>query len=312
MKIIDSHCDLLDKLLLHPEADFKRDNNFTDVTFPRLHQGNVSLQFFAVFLSEKGSAPSFNRILKAVDLFYRKVISHPGVAFIRSKADLIRSNADGKVGALLSLEGADGLEASLTNLRIAYYLGLRFLGLTWNYGNWAVDGVMEPRNGGFSLRGNELVKECNNLGILLDASHLSEKGFWELTELSRQPFATTHSNAFSICPHPRNLTDDQIKAIAAIGGMIGITFVPWFVKASEPSIKDILLHIDHICSLGGTANIGLGSDFDGIDHHIPGLQHPGHYDRLANELYKRYKREEADGFLFGNWNKFLMENLPDL
>lgn len=310
MKIIDSHCDLLDKLLLHGEADFKQDNTFSDVTFPKLHQGNVGLQFFAVFLSEKGRVPSFNRILEAVDLFYRRVISHPGVAFVRSRADLVRSNGEGKVGALLSLEGADGLEASLANLRIAYYLGLRCLGLTWNYGNWAADGVMEPRNAGFSVKGRKLIKECNNLGIILDVSHLSEKGFWELTELSERPFVATHSNTYSVCPHPRNLTDEQIKTIVAVGGMIGITFVPWFVKASEPSIKDILLHIDHVCELGGAGNIGFGSDFDGIDQHIPGLEHPGQYNRLVNELYKRYKREEADRFLSGNWNKFLLENLP--
>lgn len=310
MKIVDSHCDLLDKMVQHEEVDFRQDSLYADVSFPRLHKSGVALQCFAIFLSDKKEAATFARVLQGMDHFYRKIISHPQVVFVKSQQDLAAVTEGDKIGAMLTLEGADGLEASLVNLRTAYYMGVRMLGLTWNNANWAADGVMEPRKGGFTVKGKQLVKECDRLGVLLDVSHLSETGFWELTELSSRPFVASHSNAQAVCPHPRNLTDDQIKAITVAGGIIGITFVPWFVKASEPSIKDILLHIDHVCSLGGVRHIGFGSDFDGIDSHISGLEHPGHYTRLANELYKRYSPEEAEEFLFGNWRRYLSENLP--
>lgn len=310
MRMIDAHCDLLDRMMHHPEVDFKQDSLYADVSFPRLHKAGVKVQCFAVFLSEKQQSATFARVLQGIDIFYQRIAAHSGVDFVRTRMDLEKAEKDGKLGSILTLEGADGLEGSLVHLRTAFYLGVRMLGLTWNYANWATDGVLEPRGCGFTAKGRQLVRECAELGMILDVSHLSEKGFWELTELSPRPFVASHSNAQTVCSHPRNLTDDQIKAIVVSGGIMGITFVPWFVKASEPAIKDILLHIDHVCSLGGKKQIGFGSDFDGIDHHIPGLEHAGHYDRLANELYKRYPAEDADGFLYGNWFRFLSDNLP--
>lgn len=310
MKVIDSHCDLLSKMLQHSEIDFKQESVYADVSFPRLHKAGMALQFFAVYLSEHVKPGNFQHVLAMIDLFYSRIAAHSGVVFVKSRSDWTEAAASGKLGALLALEGSDGLEANLTNLRIAYHLGVRSLGITWNYANWAADGVLEERGGGFTTKGKQLVTECNRLGMLLDVSHLSDKGFWELIEMASLPFVASHSNSYTVCPNPRNLKDDQIKAIASIGGMIGLNFVPRFVKPSQPSIKDLLLHIDYISSLGAAKHIGFGSDFDGIEQHIPGLEHSGQYERLANELYKRYKPEEADAFLFGNWNRFLLENLP--
>lgn len=310
MKIIDAHCDLLDKMALHQDLEFRQDSLYADVSFPRLQKGGVAVQCFAVFVTEKKGI-RFERLLEGFDIFHQKIITHDHVQFVRSKQDLARAASSGKLGAILTLEGADGLEGSMVYLRTAYQLGVRMLGLTWNQANWAADGVMEPRKGGLTVKGKQLVRECNRLGIILDVSHLGERGFWELTELSIQPLAASHSNAQAVCSHPRNLSDDQIRALIVKGGVIGLTFVPWFVNASEPSVKDILLHIDHIAGLGGARHIGFGSDFDGIDYHIPGLEHPGQYDRLANELFKRYSPKEAEGFLFDNWNRFLSDNLPD-
>lgn len=309
MRIADAHCDWLDKLAKRPELDFNQDNIYADVSYPRLVQSGVALQCFAVFISDRRRV-AFDQLLEGFDLFHSKIASHDGVTAVSCRGDLQLAKDSGKLGAILTLEGADGLEGSLVNLRTAYRMGVRLLGLTWNYANWAADGILEPRNGGFTVKGRQLVKECVRLGIILDVSHLSVQGFWELTELTSMPFVATHSNAYKICPHPRNLSDEQIKAIRDRNGMIGLTFVPWFVKASEASVKDILTHIDHIGSLGGIRHIGFGSDFDGVDYHIPGLEHPGQYDRLASELYKQYSAEEADGFLSGNWLRFLEENLP--
>lgn len=308
MRMIDAHCDWLTKMSRHPELDFKQDSIYADVSFPRLNKSGVKVQCFAIFISNRERV-DFYSLLADIDLFYRKVASHPDVVAVRTRHDLERAEAEGKLAAILTLEGAEGLEGSLMLARTAHQLGVRLLGLTWNFGNWAADGVLEPRQGGLSQKGKELVAECDRLGIILDVSHLNDRGFWELTELTQRPFVATHSNSRRICPDPRNLTDEQLAVLIARDSMVGLTFVPWFVKSSEPSVKDILTHIDHVSSLGGSRNIGFGSDFDGVEYHIPGLEHAGCFDKLANELYKRYAPAEADAYLYSNWRRFLGQAL---
>ncbi|MEF2965131.1 membrane dipeptidase [Paenibacillus sp. M1] len=311
-KIVDFHCDALGKMQLDPKLDFIRDERL-DVNFERMAEGGVGLQCFAVFLSERLGEPQFEHILGQIDLFCEKVVG-AGVAAITSVEELDRAEAAGQPGGLLSIEGADGLEGSLHYLRLGYERGVRFLGLTWNFANWAADGILEPRGGGFTPEGVELVKTCHELGIMLDVSHLSIKGFWELAAMAEKakiPFIASHSNAYSICSHTRNLRDDQIAAIIALGGRIGITFVPWFVKsASEVKAEDILPHIDHICSLGGEGNIIFGSDFDGIETHIGDLRHAGQYAQWGEMLLKYYPERLVKGWLSGNALSFLRMWLP--
>lgn len=309
MRIIDSHCDLLSKMLLDPSIDFKCIQPEVAVNLPRLQQVNMALQFFAIYIPEKVDGMHFEPILECIDLFYQKIAAHPKIAFIQDRDDLEQAIQAKKLGALLTLEGVDGLMGSMRNLRIAYYLGVRCMGITWNYANWAADGVLEARNGGFSAKGKKFVKECNHLGILLDVSHLAEAGFWQLMELSQAPVLASHSNTFELCPHPRNLSNEQIKAIITKKGMMGLTFVPWFVKSVNPQISDLLLHIDHVCALGGENQLGFGSDFDGIEIFMPNLEHMGQYDNLANELLKKYPAILVEKLLFGNWMSFLQRSL---
>lgn len=310
MKIIDAHCDVLYKMYLNREIDFFRHDPQLAVTYPGLKRANMLLQVFAIFLPETLSPPTFEHIAEYVDLFHNKVLAHDDLVFVKNARDLRKAFEQNKLGALLSLEGVDGLSGNLAYLRVLYYLGARAVGITWNHANWAADGVMEPRKGGFTAKGRALVKECNRLGMILDVSHLSIKGFWELTEMSSRPFIASHSNAYAVCPHPRNLSDEQIKAIIDKGGTIGITFVPKFVfEAAPATISHLLLHIDHICSLGGSRHIGFGSDFDGTDHYPIGLDKVEKYDNLVNELLKRYSSEQVEGFLYKNWYRFLESQL---
>ena len=125
--------------------------------------------------------------------------------------------------------------------------------------------MLEQRNGGFTERGRQLIEQCHRTGIILDVSHLSQAGFWEMAELTQGPVIASHSNAYSICPHPRNLSDEQIRALIALNGMIGITFVPWFIRSGVERVtpEDVLPHIEKICELGGEKHIMFGSDFDG-------------------------------------------------
>ena len=211
----------------------------------------------------------------------------------------------------MTLEGVDGLQGNLMHLRNLYRLGLRVVGITWNYANWAADGVMEPRNGGFTFQGRKLLQECEQLGIILDVSHLSEQGFWELEEHTYRPFIASHSNTFAVCPHPRNLQDSQINAVISRNGIMGITFVPWFVaQGGTVRIEQILPHIEHVCSLGGEHIIAFGSDFDGIDKKISGLEDAGQYDRLVTVLQQHYTENQVKAFLYGNMANFLHTQLP--
>lgn len=310
--IVDFHCDALSKLQLNPELHFGDDPGL-DVTASKLKKGGVQLQCFAIYLSEQLGQARIGLILEQIAL-YRTKVESCGLPLITSRQQLAALAAAGETGAMLSIEGADGLEGHFGYLQCCYDLGVRFLGLTWNHANWAADGVMEPRGRGFTAKGKQLVEACHDLGIILDVSHLSQQGFWELTEMAEsagRPFIASHSNSHSICKHPRNLTDEQIRAIVRLGGRIGLTFVPPFVKTDSPvKMTDLLPHIEHMCACGAENNLMFGSDFDGIDEHIEGLENAAGYSAFKDMLLKYYAEPLVDKWLAQNALKFLQTHLP--
>ncbi|HEY0828307.1 MAG TPA: dipeptidase [Bacilli bacterium] len=309
-RIFDNHCDVLSKMLIHPQIDFF-DHTHLDVTLPRLREANVRVQSFAIYLPERLEQAGFWHVLRCVELFHEKILVHPEMIFVRSVEDLEKVRKGAGIGALLSLEGADGLHGNFTYLKTLFYLGVRSLGITWNYANWAADGVLEPRQGGLTLKGKKLVQECNKLGILIDVSHSTEKGFWEIAELSRSPLMASHSNVYSVCANARNLRKKQIEYLIATDGRMGLTFVPQFVaNASSAVISQLIGHLDYVCAIGGVNHIGLGSDFDGIDQWVTGLEHTGKFPGLINELGKHFKDTEIEGFLYRNWYEYYAKNLP--
>jgi len=314
MRTIDFHCDALSKMWEEPKASFVNDPHM-DVTMQRLEEGDIALQIFAIFLSEEYGKASFERVLAQIDAYRSRIVT-PGYLkplLWREQVQDVREGQQGRYSAL-SLEGVDGLEGSLHYVKLCYDLGVRFMGITWNYANWAADGVLEQRNGGFTKRGRRLVEECNSTGIILDVSHLSQAGFWELTELTKRPVIASHSNAYSICKHPRNLSDEQIRALIALDGMIGVTFVPWFIRSGTEQVKpeDLLPHIEKICELGGEKHIMFGSDFDGIDQWVLGLEHPGLYPQFQELLLKHYPESIVQGWMSEYALQFLERNLPSL
>jgi membrane dipeptidase len=130
--------------------------------------------------------------------------------------------------------------------------------------------------------------------------------------LTGEPFIASHSNLRALCNHPRNLTDDQAKAIIERDGRIGITFFPYFLReGGGAGIADVLRHLERCCELGGVHCVGFGSDFDGIDQWVKQLEHPGQLYLLKNELSKRYTPEQIDGFLGGNFHSYFLRALPD-
>lgn len=317
MKIVDTHCDALLKLQLAKNGkeygrkplNFKSADEI-ETNIERLSRGKVKLQFFAIFIDpDTPSDMKWQHALEQVDLFYEEIVGkNPEVKHIKSWKDL-DDLSDGEIGAILSLEGADAFGNDLTKLRTLYRLGVLSLGLTWNNPNLCADGVGEPRGSGLTELGKEVVRLNNEHQVFTDVSHLSERGFWDVMELAKYPIAS-HSNARSLCDHPRNLRDEQIQAMFSKQGLIHLVFTPPFIKkdTKEASIADIIRHIDHFCSLGGVKQIGFGSDFDGIFYHVKDLEHAGKYQNLINELLKYYKEEEVRGFAYENF----LNHRPDL
>ena len=309
MRVIDLHCDVICKMLEYPGLSWSDSDKRLDVTPARLASGGVALQVFALYLPDE-VAQNPESAFRAAELYFSQVLSRPDIFPVTSARDLERLSEPGKTGAILSLEGADALRGNFWALSLLHRLGLRLLGPTWNHANWACDGAGEPRGGGLTKAGRRLVSECEKLGILLDVSHLSDRGFWDLADMAQKPFFASHSNARALVNRPRNLTDDQIRAIIAVDGIIGITFVPDFLTdRPHAGIDDVLRHVEHICALGGEKHIAFGSDFDGIDRHVEGLEHPGRYPALIRALLDRYPEVLVRGFLYDNALRFLQKNL---
>lgn len=300
--IFDAHCDVLYKMWLNDKISFV-DSEVLHVNYENLVFAGGKVQCFAIYIPESVRFNDrFNVALEMIDIFYERVIKlNPKMKLVLEKGDILKLKDD-EIGAILTLEGCDAIGHDIVKLKTLYRLGVRSVGLTWNYANAVADGALEKRNGGLSNFGIEVVELNNQLNIWTDVSHLGETSFWDTIGIAKFPIAS-HSNAYSLFHHPRNLKDDQIKAIIQKNGVIGITFVPYFLSEDYQNvhIKDVINHIDYICSLGGEKNIGLGSDFDGIDDMVMGLENFSRYEMLIIELQKHFSDEQISRICYQNF-----------
>jgi membrane dipeptidase len=266
--VIDGHCDSIgDQLEQGRWLGERSDRGHIDL--PRLREGGVDVQFFACYVPRPYQRHGATvHALERLDQLHLLAEALPDqFVLARNADDILRAKAAGKIAGIAGLEGAEALDASIGVLRQFYRLGLRNLGLAWNNRNAACDGVAESRtNGGLTEFGVQVVEECNRLGVILDVSHLSPAGLADVLAVSQQPIIASHSNARALCDHRRNLTDAQMEAIAAGGGVIGVTFVDAFLNHQNPAtatIDDIIANIEHMLSVVGPDHVALGSDFDG-------------------------------------------------
>lgn len=301
--VVDTHCDTLTAMLdegrslAGPAAKGQLD-------LPRLKKGGVKVQFFSAFIAPDFKLTAVHRALELIDLFYREIeYNHSVVLHAKSMLDIGAALSSDKIAAFLSIEGGEALAGSLGILRLMYQLGVRSITLTWNGRNELGDGVGEEKTGGGLTRmGQAVVVEMNRLGMLVDVSHLSEKGFWEVLNVSRQPVIASHSNCRALCNHPRNLNDRQIKALADQGGVMGITFVPDFLGGDHPSVAQVLAHIDHAIMVGGPDCVGIGSDFDGTESLPAGLEDCSRLPVITSGLLERgYSEKVIKKVLGGNF-----------
>lgn len=282
-RILDAHCDTIGELWRRGGSLQKND---LTLSLDRLSAYGGYIQFFALWLDDACDTP-LQEVLQLIDVFYRELEHNTDRLLpVLTAADCEKAFAQGKIGALLTAENGNALEGSLANLRLLYRLGVRALTLTWNGANELCDGIGEGRGGGLTDFGRTVVEEMNRLGMMIDVSHLSVRGFWDVLETSKAPVMASHSNALAVAGHPRNLSNDQIRGLAERGGVIGLNMYPAFLSDSgRAGITDCLRHIEHILSVGGEDCLGLGSDFDGFETSLPeGIAGPQEYYRLFSAL----------------------------
>lgn len=238
------------------------------------------------------------------------------VALCRSAADIRSAMARGALATVLHIEGVECLDSELDFLEVLYAAGLRSLGPVWSRHNVFGHGVPfrfpgSPDTGpGLTEAGRRLVEACNRLGVLIDLSHITERGFWDVAGLSTAPLVATHSNAHALCPTPRNLTDDQLRAIRDTNGMVGLNFATGFLRPDgrmDPAtdIDLMVRHLDHMIEVAGETHVGLGSDFDGAV--IPtAIGSAAGLPRLFEALERHgYDRQLLERLAHGNWLSLL-------
>jgi len=206
--------------------------------------------------------------------------------FCRTVSEAKTAELEGKTAAFLSVEGAELINCSLDRLREAHELGVRMVGLTWNAENDLSGTNVEATDRGLSELGRRFVRRCDELGVIVDVSHISEPGFWDVVEESTKPFVASHSNAKVLCDHSRNLTDEQFLAIVKAGGVTGINLYGEFL-GENATIDTVIAHIEHFLSLGGAANIALGADLDGCDILPAGIGGVEDMEKLAERLLQK-------------------------
>ena len=273
------------------------------LNIPKMRNGGIDVAFFAVDVTRAWK----NHLSYALDAFgwFDTEVStnESDICIVRNVADIHTAKAKGKLSAILAIENSEAVERSLNILRSLFNLGVRSIGLTHNPNTWASTGNDEGETGGgLTQFGIQLVKEMNKLGILVDVSHISERGFWDVLDVSNDPIIASHSNCKTLCNHPRNLTNEQLKAVAVNGGVIGITFVPGFITEdgwqNRPSFTQLINHIEYAIDIAGIDHVGIGSDFDGGGDL---LKDASEYPRITEGLSERgYSDEAIQKVLGGN------------
>ena len=305
MKFIDLHCDTASRIY---EENLKLKSSLCSVDVEKLKKGNCLAQVFAFFVELKEGRDEYQYFSKMYDNFISEINENShDIKIVRNMAELENAHLNGKIGAFLSIEEGEVLQGKLDNLREVYEKGIRIITLTWNFKNsLGYPNVgFKYKDKGLTKKGIELVEECEELGIIPDASHLSDRGFYDLIDICKKPFIATHSNARSICNHSRNLTDDMIKLLGNKGGVMGINFMNEFLGKSKISrIEDMITHIKHIKNVGGIEVISLGSDFDGIQNKVE--------IKDSSQFYKLHDALEKEKFTSNEIEKILYKNVERL
>ena len=310
--ILDAHEDIAFHLNYF-KRDFVNPSKPCMITLPWLKEGNVRMVFNTVFIHpkqkpEKTLESGLEQLAKYDEIYD---IFKDDIYQVKTADDLSRFGQDEKIGFLTLVEGADPIE-SVEKLDEFYDRGVRIIGLAWNDKNQYASG--NDTEDGLSEEGIKLVQRMNDLGITLDLSHLNEKGFWEAIELTNLIPIATHSNARALTDSPRNLRDEQLKAISDRGGVIGIVLYNYFLKIGDkkPTLEEVFAHTDYMINLCGEDHVGIGSDMDGarIEDFPEGLKTIADLPKIAEFFLKKgYPEQRVEKIMSGNFLRVLNSNL---
>lgn len=283
--VVDSHEDILLEVLRKRQGGARA--VLSHDWAPRLRKGGIDVQVFPIYVDTQYLPElALRRTLQLVEAFLSDLEEDSSqIAPTRSYADIQSVLKSGRIAAVLALEGAEGLGSDVELWRTLRRLGLRVASLTWNRRTAFGDGIGERETGGgLTYQGFASIREMNRLNILVDVSHLSERGFFDVLKTTTQTVVASHSNAKAVCGHPRNLTDDQIRALAANGGVMGLLLHPGMIDPDDATVSRAVDHIAYVADLVGVEHVGLGADYS--DEFLASLPTIGQEALMPAELLK--------------------------
>ena len=307
MDLFDGHCDTILRCYLEG-GGLRRQAGHLDLE-RRRGKGRWA-QFFATFGSPEDmpGRSLWEVFLEEYALFRSEVDANADlVAFCRTGEEARAAFAAGKTAAFLSAEGAELLDCDPDKLRLAHRMGVRIVNITWNHPNALSGTNAEEPDRGLSEQGRAFVKTMGELGMLVDVSHLSDPGFWDVMEVTDRPVVATHSNARAIFPHPRNLTDEQITAIINTNGVAGLNMYAGFL-GDDPDFDTVVSHLEHFLALGGENNVSMGGDWDGITRMPRGMSGIQDMEKLYEHLLRRnYSESLLEKVFYSNLMRVVNE-----
>lgn len=299
--VIDGHADSILDVLDGKRSLIER-SDLGHLDFPRAREAGLTCTIQTAWPAPSYYPVAPKRVLTALDGLLQQAEAGEGARLVTTAAEIRECHQSGEVAVLLNIEGAEALQGELALLRMYYRLGVRVLQPVWNHRNEAADGSLEEgTRGGLTQFGRDLVREMNRLGMVIDLSHITAPGFFDVLELSEHPVVFTHGNCRALHEHRRNLTDEQIRALAARGGVFGISLCGPFVGDGPVDYKRMADHVEHVIQLVGPDYVAYGTDFDGCPPVI-GLENVTLLPNLTAELLARgYQEADLAKILGGNY-----------
>lgn len=312
MRIFDWHCDSIIDNVMYFDQTLEKNEGQIDLA--RLQAGGAFAQLFALFgfhepRGYRGHADDpyqgklytpWEHVLLQYDVFCREMKNYADqIALATCTDDILKNEAEGKISALLSLEGTIPTEGKMERIDALYDMGVRLITLTWNhetplaYPNSADADIMSK---GLKPFGIEVVARMNQLGMLIDVSHLSDGGFYDVAKYSKKPFIASHSCCRALCNHPRCMTDDMLKKIGEAGGVVGVNFYSYFLNegSAYTSIDDVVRHALHIADKAGIEALAFGTDFDGIQGSTLEFVDYAGMPRILQAMEKHFTAHQMD------------------
>lgn len=305
--LFDCHCDTITTAMREKQDIY---DNSLHLSLKRLKEFKRTVQVFAIWLDDDLISDGFKNANAALDFFDNCINKHGYIIVKASDKESLAKCNEGKIAAVLSIEGGEAIGDSLDNIDYLYDRGIRLATLTWNRENRLGYGAQTGSNSPLKPFGIQALRRMESLGIIVDVSHINEAGFWSVCENAEKPFIASHSNVYSLCRHYRNLKDDQLRAIRDTGSMVGINLFPPFLNENETAcIEDILRHTEYMGNIIGEDRLCLGCDFDGIDKTPEDIHNVSELYRLYNAFVNSFGKHTADRLFFDNLYKFINKYL---